>query len=533
MVEHPVILRGVSPNGAIAGPVILERTDQEFIDGILDELTTEGAIGIAKSQAKTVNQDGSLKLFQPVHRTFEVALLEVVCDTLGQPRLDPDQIDSAGLVLRRRAVNSEGLVLPDQWEGWRQGVAVDAQGQVLPDQLAKGKQSGHTVRGWVSFHSLPDSDGDPDPKRRRAELTAGHPEIDRRLLLSLPPTEKFSESVSPLFVAPPEVCQAARLTILYGLVPVTSSEASEVPSRGPTYTDEDLRSHLPYYLKAGGSRQLPGASANRRLTYLNAGDGDLSAFVLTLRQLYYELGAFSTMPTGIALFNALNSLDVDADTTSARPLGDFLKQATNVLIDPQGRQGNPLPTVTMPSTWPVIDANQENTLVGLLRAILESRLSELTSGEGRFDDLERQYQIRAFVRVKRTDGCPDRLVWSEYSQPFTIAPWYDGNNAVPPLRVALPNAMDRDFLSKLKPNVAFIVPKDLFNFLQGANLKDLMDGKKPQQGNGLVLDWICSFNIPIITFCAFIVLNIFLQLFDLFFQWLLFIKICIPFPRRK
>jgi len=49
-------------------------------------------------------------------------------------------------------------------------------------------------------------------------------------------------------------------------------------------------------------------------------------------------------------------------------------------------------------------------------------------------------------------------------------------------------------------------------------------------GVGLGLMWLCSFNIPIITLCAFIVLNIFLSLFDIFFQWMLFIKICIPIP---
>ena len=46
------------------------------------------------------------------------------------------------------------------------------------------------------------------------------------------------------------------------------------------------------------------------------------------------------------------------------------------------------------------------------------------------------------------------------------------------------------------------------------------------------LGWICSFSIPIITLCAFIVLSIFLSLFDLIFKWMAFIKICIPFPKK-
>ena len=60
---------------------------------------------------------------------------------------------------------------------------------------------------------------------------------------------------------------------------------------------------------------------------------------------------------------------------------------------------------------------------------------------------------------------------------------------------------------------------------------ELMEGRKPE-GNGLDLGWLCSFNIPVITICAFIVLNIFLSLFDLFFRWMMFIKVCIPFPKK-
>ena len=46
----------------------------------------------------------------------------------------------------------------------------------------------------------------------------------------------------------------------------------------------------------------------------------------------------------------------------------------------------------------------------------------------------------------------------------------------------------------------------------------------------LSLNWICGFSIPLITICAFFVLNIFLILLNIVFFWLPFIKICIPFP---
>jgi hypothetical protein len=137
--------------------------------------------------------------------------------------------------------------------------------------------------------------------------------------------------------------------------------------------------------------------------------------------------------------------------------------------------------------------------------------------------------LRAFVRLRPDGVCPARTEWSAYSEPFVIAPWYEGAGAAP-VQVPLPDATDRNVLKSLRPNVAFVVPPSLQNLLSG-NPKDMLEGKGST--GGLTLGWICGFNIPIITICAFIVLNIFLSLFDLIFRWLFFIKICIPFPKRS
>jgi hypothetical protein len=85
-------------------------------------------------------------------------------------------------------------------------------------------------------------------------------------------------------------------------------------------------------------------------------------------------------------------------------------------------------------------------------------------------------------------------------------------------------------LKKLKPNVAFKLPSSLFNFVN-------QDPKNLVKGDGSAasddgIDWICSFNLPTITICAFIILYIFLALLDLVFMWMAFIKICIPIPRK-
>jgi hypothetical protein len=55
----------------------------------------------------------------------------------------------------------------------------------------------------------------------------------------------------------------------------------------------------------------------------------------------------------------------------------------------------------------------------------------------------------------------------------------------------------------------------------------------PTGDPGWTLGMICSFSIPIITLCAFIVLMIFIQLLNIVFWWLPFLKICLPIPVRS
>ena len=164
-----------------------------------------------------------------------------------------------------------------------------------------------------------------------------------------------------------------------------------------------------------------------------------------------------------------------------------------------------------------------------MSACLLQRFEALAGQAGRYDDPQARYVLRAFVRLRPEGVCPARTVWSAYSPGFVIAPWFEGGGA-PPVQVAMPDPSDREMLKKLKPNVAFTVPASMQHLLSGDPL-ELMEGRKPE-GNGLDLGWLCSFNIPVITICAFIVLNIFLSLFDLFFRWMMFIKVCIPFPKK-
>jgi hypothetical protein len=142
--------------------------------------------------------------------------------------------------------------------------------------------------------------------------------------------------------------------------------------------------------------------------------------------------------------------------------------------------------------------------------------------EGRYSNPRWRYHLRAFARVQHDPDCPPTLEWSSYSEIFSIAPWYEGKN--PPLPIVLPGL---DALSK-GSSVAFSVPRDLQGVIESNDPKNMIDGKG--KSVTLTIDWICSISLPVITICAYIVLNIFLSLFFIF---LFAIKLCIPIPRPQ
>jgi hypothetical protein len=181
----------------------------------------------------------------------------------------------------------------------------------------------------------------------------------------------------------------------------------------------------------------------------------------------------------------------------------------------------------MPLAWDWLNDADESDLGNALNAALVPRFKTLVAPQGRFQDDTRRYRLRLFVRLKGDQPhCPPQLVWSDYSDEFLIAPWHaSGERTHPPVPLPDPTSA---FLKKAKPNCTFQVPGNLMSAVQGTSMSGLLKGSGG--GGGLGVQWICGFNIPLITICAFFVLNIFLTLLNLVFFWLPFIKICIPFP---
>lgn len=512
--HHPVIVGAPRGLARSRQPWLLQRNDDDFIPATLEDLrSTPGLARLRGLRAQANNGRGTLKLFQPIQRQFHLAVVEAWCDTPGEPRLDPAKVQAAGMVLRR--LGAQGRP-----EGWM--------------------KSNGRVRGWVPLSRVGGADADPAAARRAELALTGVPDIDRQLagFARENPDNALQEQVIPLYVAPPDVCTEAGQTLYYGMVPTVSGEISEADARFGAAEGVDFgpgsKAFLDHLVQAlrGEAMDLPRAGETVSGNWLkdsdqHGADTRLVRFVLMLRQLASEFDAFGTPDN--AILQALRPLQLPlkrrAGETQQRSVraDDFLGKANTLVLE----QGSVSGSVEMPESWPAMSGSQAQRLAAALHAAMQARFAAMKGKAGRFEEPDARYQLRAFVRLKPEGPCPARIVWSEPSDPFVIAAWYEGAGA-PPVQIALPDPSDRNLLKALKPNVAFIVPPSLQNLVSGSP-QDTLGGNPPK--NNLGLTWICGFNIPIITICAFLVLNIFLTLFNLAFGWLFFMKICLPFPK--
>ena len=509
------ILVGAPRDIAGARPAILQRSDDDFVNATLDDLrSADGRARLVALQAQGRDANGILKLFQPIQRQFHLALTEAWCDVPGAPRIDPARVDAAGMVLRR--VGADGRP-----EGWMK---------------SKGR-----VRGWMPVARVGGDDADPASTQRLRLGLTGVADLDRQLTAFATASDDsaLNESVVPMYIAPPDVCAAAGKTLFYGIVPTVSSEISEAPATFGTAPGVDFgpqsalfQNHLVQALR-GQAMDLPSPGAGASAAWLAqadqpGADPTLARFVTLLRQLASEFNAFDGGAETGRLKQALHAIALPLVARAGQPARTvaadvFLGQAADVVLglDP----GTAAPE--MPASWPALSSADAAALAGALHEAMQARFAGMKGKVGRFDELAARYVLRAFVRLKADGACPARVAWSDYSDPFTIAAWYDGAGA-PPVQIPLPDPTDRGLLKALKPNVAFVVPPSLQNLL-GGSPTDALTGKLPNNPFGLT--WICGFNIPIITICAFLVLNIFLSLFNIVFGWMFFMKICLPFPK--
>ncbi len=511
MVGHPTSLITPELFGQGTRPVLLERTDARFMDAVKNELGDPTKW--EKLKHTVVHGPGKpVRLWQPIHQAFHLGVIEAVCDTEGKPRLDARKIDGAGLVVRRVWVPLANGSGKQVHEGWFVG--------------EDGSQ------GW-----LPLSDkgprkplDDPDHKRRKPRLA--HPVLAQKLA-QLVPAQTYSEASVPLYPLPPAACMRAKATLLYGLVPTASLAQSKPPAED--VQDSVIREALPDLLKAG-THAIPHGYLWRRSVAQPDPDAQRRDYMAFLQTLIVAFDVLEDTPAAGFARQVLGKVELTFADEHKKSLLTHLSDARKALIDPppanfeqlSSSARAPFELLELPRSWPEISADFQRDAERALQQLLKSRLEVFGRDEGRFAVRDAQYVVQAFMRVRRDDGCPSVIVWSDPSEPFTIAPWFARGPGNLPV-IELPDPM-KDGIQNFKPNATFAVPASLMRVLR--NEPDKLLKGEGDQGSGPDLAWLCGFNIPIITLCAFILLNIILRLLNIIFWWLPFVRICLPIPRK-
>lgn len=509
---HDTIIRPLG-NGD-ARTLIATATIDNFVEALFDQLSADDwQASLGAMHGVRRGTDGVLELGLPTHRKSQIVLFEVLCRQPGSPRLDPKKIADKGMVLRR--------VDGSRWDGWMKGP--------------------RAIGGWAL---LPDPEADPGVRGNDAFHVANR--AARSLVAARQPKPPFHEEVLPLYIVPPDICALRGRTILFGVIPVVSDERSSAPPPRLDYAGLSAASrnpiiaHLSEFLKQRPLTSLPRASTplRRKWNVLDpiapkpdgtpppADAARVQAFGKFLQQLTLELNLFDPHPTAEAnaLLAILRGISLPlarsgGRVTSSVDAATFVTQAAKILIERAPNDGD---RVRMPLEWPAIDAALGARLTTAALNCLSARHATLATSPGKFEIASDRFAVRGFVRVAGHDGCAEKLVWSAPSEPFRVLPWWDGDG--PGIKIALP---DMSQIGRIRPNVAFEMPPALANLL-GGDMKKLSDGDGSTDGPQI--GFLCSFSIPIITLCAFIVLNIFLGLFDLIFRWMMFLKICLPIP---
>lgn len=494
---------GEGPTGILA-PTILAYREDDFIAAFLEDMRAPDWAERLVGRSVFEGVSGAPELAQPVHRVFHIVVVDARCIQPGVPRVDPAKVDSAGLVVRRvRAGGEDGWMrrndLPLGWQGPPSG----------------------------SFNDQ--TDYDPDAGLRRKRLEGRNAKLLARLDRLPGQGDMASEDELPLFPVPPDVMSNTGMTLFYGFLPVSSGEVEPEAETDPPFDLTDVAARLPGLLRHDRqgvnlppvNRTLTRADMLRPEEHPEAGlRAGLRTLKSTLVWLSQETGAFND-GAAPAMQDALSGVGLQG--VSPGNLWSLLERCYRAFI----LQGDDDPaSVHMPDSWPAISSSRQGQIVSAGFAAMSVRWATVSPLAPQYPAIAIVYRLRCFMRFDDCPGCPPRIVWSRPSPDWTIRPWFNGGDG-PPRQIEMP-ALSLDAIKNLKPNVAVKVPPELQQHMDRINMGDLLEGKHTK----LNIDFgmICGFSIPIITICAFIILQIFLQLLNIIFFWLPYVRICIPFP---
>lgn len=432
-------------------------------------------------------QTAPLKLYQPAHNRFYLVAASLVCRIPGLPdrALNPANGDKATMVMRRLHRTNKDVAVdiskPETYveQGWEKGSWVTAAGKVV----------------------LTDEERLP-----LFPLNYQENDRQRRLLAGFVPTasrETYNAPASDSPLSPP------------------GSAAGEEDPRPAMYVGR-VQTPLADLLKVSPDPPDPDLVEISQFLLL-----DFAEFLHDYMPAVWTLVETNSTATTSAVYNALKATAISyTDATKWSVALKTVYAARTKVI--KGEAGAP--------------AYKIGYSPGITEAMIEAELPAYTPPTSITDPPELPkldphagdlYWLRC---VYERAGCKlHEAVVSEPTQAFQIAPFFDPDAPVRQVRIVMPADTSIRGLRRYKKSVSFIVSDQLRNQMErfrGITMSKVEDGQLASPG-GFSLGMICSLSIPIITICAFVLLLIIVQLLNIVFWWLPFLKICFPIVRRK
>ncbi|HEX2912438.1 MAG TPA: hypothetical protein VH186_16640 [Chloroflexia bacterium] len=491
-------------------------------------------------------KNNQLKLYQPVHGNFYLVAANLVCRQVGLPdrRINPAQNEAAGFVIRRLDLES------GQEMAWVSSSNKQLQGWYLLDSAEYEQRKNLEENGVVtaSEEMLPLS---PLNYRQNGQK--------RRLLVGLIPTSsrdtfQTARQVAPLAspgddkdpatnkVRDPRLNELDNriLATLASLIPIN------LPSPLPDPLPDDVKTAL------ARSRQQKETSLFLMLDladfiqkYLpglwDALKNSTTPINLNYRELYLNLiskkapyividGSGAAHSWQEALLKAWDEWDIINGEN----------KATGEVADNSANPPQPSLIYDLGLSGFGGDSSSAAANRAALRQQFQTALGEYQPPQDQpgasmqpvdLPKLDPRPEVRYILRcVFHRPNChsssPD--IFSQPSDPFVLAPFFDFDAPARPVRITLPVDTSVTGLRKFNKNVAFLISDQLRE--QMGRVTDLNKALKGDLASGeeFNLGEICNFSIPIITICALLVLMIFINLLNIVFWWLPLLRVCLP-----
>jgi hypothetical protein len=468
--------------------------------------------------------DQVLKLYQPVHLRFYLVTANLVCRLPGLPDkpVDTANEESVAFVLRRLVPkNGNDMLVPS-------------------DDTTYAEYSRLAGTGWVKMDPPYDRVANGEERLPLFGMTYGENGRQRRLLAGFLPVSgrenyQASPEIAGVPVRPPDVPPE----LMTDEDPLKDLRMAQFETTVVVALEELLAAidGTPIHLSVDQVRDVLVFALLDLMTFLEEHLTPVWQAVLN------DSGA-GLSPEASDLFQALSAQLYTGGPTWDELLRDVWDHREDILLS--GTEDLSLETdaLSISQIKGAIDGSFLSNLTGHVEAALNEitatgALLEATTGlvavaqapeVPKIDPGEDGiYVVRCVYDRPRCKGLVTPLV-SPPSQAFVMAPFFDPEAPVRPLRITMPVDTSIAGLKKFPKNVSFLISNELrkqMERVQGVKLGDLDDGELGTEPN-INLGMICSLSIPIITICALILLMIIVQLLNIVFWWLPLFKICFP-----